>query len=118
MGFFMFGCMLASVLGLTAWAMFSDDDSEDSSGTVAVAPHRTLEEIAPSGAQGVATDFKRAAWQILKATAVQQARQALAGREGDIRVWKEGNYIVWEARSKRGQLIERGEIEDLGRAFG
>jgi len=113
-GFIMFS-IVAGLIGLTAWAVTSDGDSKTSSKSVAVAPRPSLEEIAPTGSRSVATDFKRAAHELLKGAAAEQARLALAGREGDIGVWDEGDRIVWEVRSKRGKLLERGEIEDLGR---
>ena len=114
MGFMMFA-IVAGLIGLTAWAVSSDSDSDTDSKSVAVAPRPTLTDIAPPGGEGIARDFNRAAHEILKGAAAEQARLALGGREGDISVWDEGDRIVWEVRSKSGKLIERGDIADLGR---
>jgi len=113
-GFIMFS-IVAGLIGLTAWAVSSDGDSQTSSKSVAVAPRPTLEEIAPSGSREIAGNFNLAAHEILKGAAAEQARLALGGREGDIAVWDKGDRIVWEVRSKSGKLLEQGEIEDLGR---
>ena len=112
-GFIMFS-IVAGLIGLTAWAVTSDSDSGTSNKSVAVAPRPSLEEVAPTGSREIAGDFRRGAHEILKATAVRQARLALGSREGDIGVWDKGDRIVWEARSKSGKLLEHGEIEDLG----
>ena len=104
----------AGLCGMVAWAFSSDDDSKDVS--VAVAPRRTLQDIAPSDdCRSLGTEFNRATHEILKEIADEQARLALGNKEGDSSSWDEGDRVVWEARSKSGDLIERGDIDDLGR---
>lgn len=109
--------LLAVTLGLGGMAVrafSSDNDSKNTS--VAVAPRPTLQDIAPDDDCGsLAKDFNCATREILKEIAVEQARFALGDKEGDISLRDEGDHIVWEARSKSGDLIERGDIDDLGR---
>lgn len=78
-------------------------------------PRRDLRAAAPEGYGELAENFDFAAHELLKAAAMEQARLALGDKEGDITITDKYDHFIYEVRDKKGRLIERGEIDDLGR---
>ena len=108
------GLIVAGLCGLVGWAVFSSDDESEGTG-VSVATREPLDGVAPEEWRGVAAEFGDAAHGFLKQAAEEQGRLSLAGREGHVSVFDRGDHILWEARDKRGRLIDSGRIDDLGR---
>ena len=109
---FIMGAIVIGLIGLTGWAVASSGEDPDPKrrreSTAVLDPDR---ETKTRLYDPLFSQLDKATQDLLKRTAEEQGRLALGGREGDIAVWSEEGCVIWEARDKRGDVLERGEIE-------